>query len=707
MKPSPHTILLLLTGTLAFAQGSEAQSVDTSDWSCEYCPFQDGYEGDYRVGATNVSDDSAYFGNATGLDEKGTYANVDGEGSYASDAYRLRWTLEDLGFDSRFAEIEGGRPGQFDFNISWRELPRRQYDTTSTIFQQTSGDTLALPASWVRAPVTSGFTSLDASLANRSVQSDRRVLNVGGRYRPSSRWNISLDYRRQAHDGVKIFGGSTFTNASLLPMPFDHVTDSVDIAARYGGSRGFVSVGWYLSDFESANAALRWQQPFSFAAPLGTDTLQLAQAPDNRFQQLSVAAGYAFPTYQTVINASVAIGQIDQDTAFLPYTTNASLVPGSLPRAALGGDIDTTNIALAITARPIARSRVKLSYRLDKRDNKTAQDLFERVITDNLLSGDPELNIPYSFERNSLSLSADYDLFDTLRVSAGYDRKEMQRDFQEVADQAEDSGWGRVRWTPVPTLEIDVGGGASERNVDRYNEVFAATLGQNPAMRKYNLAYRYRQFGELRMTWSPLAVPVSLTLNGVIADDDYTQSQLGLTAGEELSIAGDLSWSVSDRISLYLSAGVENMQSEQAGSEQFGAADWRAQHDDDFTTIGAGFRVRQISDKVDLQFDYSRSEGTSSILLDSAAGEDPFPDLSSDLDYLRFRLTYARSARLEIDLNARYQRFQAEDWALAGVQPATIPVVLSLGAQPYDDDVVIIGLGFRYSLGGAAATTED
>ena len=37
-----------------------------------------------------------------------------------------------------------------------------------------------------------------------------------------------IDELRQENDGNKIQGGSTFTNASLLPMPFDYVTDEVD-----------------------------------------------------------------------------------------------------------------------------------------------------------------------------------------------------------------------------------------------------------------------------------------------------------------------------------------------------------------------------------------------------------------------------------------------------------------------------------------------
>ena len=672
-----------------------AQAVDTSEWACEFCPFDEGQRADVEFGATSVSDDTAYFGDATGYDESGVYANIDGYGGYDSDKHRLRWTLEDLGLDSRFAELDGGRPGMFGYKLAYREIPRRQYDTTATIFQQPAGDTLSLPSGWVRAPATSGFTALNSSLVGRNIESDRNILQIGGRYLPTRRFSVSADYRRQEQDGLKMYGGSSFTNASILPMPFDYATDEVDFGVRYSGDYSFVSLGWYLSDFENSNAALNWEQPFTTAP--GAESVAMAQAPDSRFQQLSLAAGYTFPAYQTVISASVAIGNIEQDAAFLDYTTNSNLAALALPRAALDGDIDTSNYAIAITSRPFDKTRIRFSYRFDERDNKTAQALWERVIVDTFLSNDPEANIPYSFERTTLSLSGDYDLFDNLRVSAGYDRREIDRDFQEIDEQTEDTGWGQVRWRPLQTLDVDVRGGTSKRDIDTYNTVVAATYDQNPLMRKYNLAYRYRQFGELRVTWSPATVPLSITLDALYADDDYTKSQLGITDGEELNVAADFSWSVSTDASIYLNLGIDQIDSDQVGSEIFAAPDWRARHDDDFTTIGAGFRLQQIADKFDLQLDYTRSDGETKIDVASAgAGSDSFPDLESELDDVRLKLSYQRSEQLEINLNLRYQRFVAEDWAIEGVRPSTIPVVLSLGAQPYSPEQFVIGIGARY-----------
>lgn len=689
--------IVFIFGIAMAAIAANAQAVDTSEWVCEFCPFDDSYRGDYQVGATNVSDDSAYFGDATGYDEEGVYANLSGDGSFSSDSHRVHWTLEDLGLDSRYAALAGGQPGKFDYSLSYREIPRRQYYDTSTIFNA-SGNTLSLPSGWVRAPQTTGFSSLSSSSARRAIESDRSTLAIRGRYLPFDRLSVTAEYRQRQHDGVKIQAGSSFTTASLFPMPFDYTTDEVDIGLRYRGDNSFVSLRWYLSDFESSSLATIWENPFTAAA--GAETSALAQAPDNRFQSLAIAAGYSFPDFQTVINVSAALGNIEQNAAFLDYTTNGNIAVAALPRTLLNGDIDTTNFAASLSSRPFDKARIQFSYRYDERDNKTAQGTWDRVITDTFISGDLEQNIPYSFERTKLSLSGDYDLFTKLRVSGGYERKELDRSFQEVAEQTEDTGWARLRWRPLTTLEIDLRGGTSKRDIDAYNETFAADLGQNPLLRKYNLAYRYRQFGELRLVWSPLGAPISVALNGLYADDEYTRSQLGLTAGDELSVAADVNWSISETATIYINAGIDEINSKQAGSELFALPDWRATFDDDFTTLSAGVRIRRIAEKVDLQFDVTRSDGESAInVVSDAEGSDPFPDLTSELSFVRLRLTYHQSARTQFSLNVRYQGFDTEDWALQGVQPDTITSVLSLGARPFDDDTLIAGFTVRLSLG--------
>ena len=675
-----------------------APDVDTTDWVCEFCPFEEGSAGDYNVGATSVSDASAYFGNATGYDEEGLYLNVDGDGGYSSDTQRVRWYVEDLGLDSRVIEIEGGQPGRYDYRADWSELPYRQFFTTSTVFSDAGDASLVLPDDWVRAPTTGGFSALDRNLVPRGIESDRQTLGLGGSYALNRRLQLSADFRQRNNEGVRMFGGSTYSNASLLPAPFDHSTDEFELGVRYGDERAFLGVSWYLSDFNNKYDSLEWQQPFATAD--GAESPQIAQAPDNRFQQLRLSGGYVLDQWRTVINVSAALGQIEQDATFLAYTTNPNLVTQPLPRDSLGGEVDTTNVVLTVNSRPLPKLRLRGSYRFDERDNNTPVEAYSRVIADSFLSGEREFNAPYSYKRNRLAGEADWDAMQSLRVSAGFEFKDYDRTLQEVSNQEEFLSYGRLRWRPVTGIEFDGRYGNSRREIDRYDEDLALALGQNPLLRKYNLAFRFRDFFDLRASWSPVDLPVAVSLTGLVADDSYTQSQLGLTDGKEQSLTADVSWYVNDTVSLFLNAGLDQLESDQLGSESFGAADWIATNDDRFSSWGAGFSIDDIGGKLDLRFNAITSRGESRITIDSAAaGSDRFPDLETDLDRLRLDLRYRYSDRTDVNFAATYQRLKASDWALQGVTPAAVPQLFSLGAEPYDDENVILSIGFRYQVG--------
>lgn len=699
------TILLLAVGVMAVPV-THAQEIDTSKWICEFCPFESGQRADISIGASSVSDDSAYFGDASGYSSDGTYANIDGDGSWVRDGHRLQWQIEDLGLDSRYAELSGGRQGSFDYNVAYRQLPRHQFFTTDTIFQQSAAGVLLLPAGWVRTPLTSGFIELNTNLVRRNIENERRVLDIGGRYLPSSHFSFSANYRRQERDGVAVFGGSYFSQSSLLPGAFEYVTNVVDLGIRYAAQNSFVSLEYYASDFDNGKTELRWETPFTSLA--GAEIAALSLPPDNRFQQVSLSGSYRFSQHPTVITYSGALGRMTQDALLSPYTTNINLNVASLPRTRLDANVHTRNLAVSLTSKVHRKARLKIAYRHDERDNQTAQAMWTRVIADSFPSGETDINMPYSFKRSVFNLRGDLDLLETVRVSGGYDRKTIDRDFQEVAEQTENVGWGRLRWRPNGYLEVKIRGGVSERDIDRYNDIFAASLDQNPLLRKYNLAYRYRRFGDLTVSASLPKSPFSLTVSSMYADDEYTQSQLGITAGNDMRLAVDFGWAVSDKASLYLSGGYENIKSEQSGSELFAAPDWHASNTDKFYTAGGGFRIRQIADKFDLQLDYMHSNGRSEINVASASdGLRRFPDLKTTLNFLRIRLSFRRSDRLEFITKIRYQSFSVADWALEGIGPATIPVVLTLGAQPYDDAVLIFGLGFRYLIGASEkAQTE-
>ena len=705
MLKQTRSTLRTLAATLALlGPGAALAQVDTSNWLCESCPFDKGYRASVEVGAVNVSDDIDRFGNFTGLDEIGTQADVNGHGRYSSDGYLLDWYAEDLAYDSRVLEIDGGKRGVFGFNIDYRDLPFRRFDKAGAVFSPSTSGTLTLPSGWVPAGVTGDMTQLSSSLRRQFVGTDRQIIDVGANWIPAGGFNVFADFRRQNRDGIDISSAGSFGQAAFLPRWIDFETDQIDAGVQYAKDNLSLTLAWYSSTFVNNNPSLTWESPFS-ASP-GATTLVAAREPENDFQQVSLSGKYRMSTWDTVVAFSAASGRGEQNQSLLPYTVNPNIVTPALPRSSTDARVDTANFAFSLTARPLPKTRIKFSYRYDERENATPIANWNRVIVDVLDSGELEQNVPYSYDRAHMSVSGEYAFSKKLRVSAGYDWKEMNLDYQEVAEQTTDLGWGQVRWRPTAWLDIRAKGGASQRGIDRYNDTVAISLGQNPLMRKYQLAYRYREFGEVVAAISPQELPVSFSVSALFADDDYKESLVGLNGSEEFRATADISWAVTDSASVYLVFGLDRIDAHQTGSEQFGFWDWSAFHEDDFDHTGIGMTWRPNDSKFDFSFDYNRGNGQTKIALDSlSGGPSSLPDLESTLDTAHVEASYAFSDRLDGTFHLRYERFELKDWAL--VSQTTVPTILTLGAQPYDYDVYAVGIGIRYRFGIDEITLAD
>ena len=152
---------------------------------------------------------------------------------------------------------------------------------------------------------------------------------------------------------------------------------------------------------------------------------------------------------------------------------------------------------------------------------------------------------------------------------------------------------------------------------------------------------------------------------------------------------------------------LDSIESVQNGSESFGSPDWTANYDDAFVSLGTGLRLRQIADRMDLTVDLRNSDSVSELNIDTlATGRDRFPDFETRYSALRVRLDYRWSERLLLELGLTWRSFESDDWMRQGVDPATMPAVLTLGAEPWDDSQVLLGLGFRYDLATPDAAAE-
>ena len=696
-------LLTLAVTTVLSAAGAasadQAAAPDTSEWACSKCPFDRGYRADVEIGGAYVDQDSAKFGDYTGLDEEGAYVLAGAEGRKATeDGYVLSYELKDLGLDSREVRFEGGKQGKFDFGLFYDRIPHTIWDTAETPYGGNGSTDLTLPSGWVDGGTTGAMTELDDSLRSVDVGFDRDRYGARGSYWFADKVQLALDYRRDQRDGTRAGLGSFGSVVTQMLQPVDDATDRVDATARYQGKNWFVQGGWYGSYYSNDADHLRWDNPFN-AMAAGGDVGQMALAPDNSYNELALSAGWMGLPFGTTVALSFASGKGTQDADFLPYTINSLVATDALPANNLDGEMTLTRYDLTLTSNPIKRLRVRGSVAYDERDNDTKQLAYTSIVhTDLFPVLDDRVNPVYGYERLRVFGSADFEVYDTLSIGAGGEWRTLDRTGtdQEVMSEETSDGWGRVQYRPTGYLGFVLKGGAMERTPDKYVPDAAGT-GQNPLLRKYHMAYLYRSYGEALMNVSFGSLPITLSASGFYGDDSYNFSYIGATAGLDRRYGVDLAWTMNDKLSAYLSAGEEKIEAKSQGSMTYGYPDWRWVSNDESSTYGAGLRMQPFA-KLTLDLDYTYAKGNSRMELTGAAGG-RFPNNKSELSSFRADAIYALNERLDLQFTWRYETLDSNDWALDGIEPATLPTALALGVDPYNYDVNYFGLSARYYFG--------
>jgi MtrB/PioB family decaheme-associated outer membrane protein len=714
------TVLAALALLLLAPGSARGETVDTSRWECNFCPFEDGrVKSEAEAGSLYADGAAARFGEFDGITDEGGYLVLDGSaGARSEDGGFWRVSAEDLGLDNRSIDFAAGKAGRWEAEAAYVAAPYNRYDTTVTPFSA-GQSALELPPGWVRAGSTQLMTALDASLRNYDLGTTRERWSLGGRIAGASHWKTELHVTHETRDGNRLRGSNFVTTASQLAAPVDTVTDQIDWTARYATARGSLSLSYFGSFFSDRRWDVAWDNPFTAIAP-GADRGRSALDPDNHYNQLGISAVYALgQAWRISFNGS--LGQSTQDDAFLPYTANPLIATEELPRDSLDGSVDVTHADLQLSGDLGAQVswldglRGRLGYRYEERDNGTPRADYDYVESDTFPGG-VETNLPYGFRRQRLWAAGDWDLARLLwpqsgwplQLSGEWDHEEWDRTFQEAANSTEDRAWARLRTSPLAWLSLQARYGASNRDTDPYVTDASVTAPQNPLMRKFNLADRERDFWDAGVDLS-LPGNVTLSLGGFYREDDYVNSGLGLARTRDSGETADLSWAMSERATVFAFYGRQEVESLQRGSQSFGAPDWQARTRDRFETAAAGVRTDGLRERWNLQFDYFLIDGRGDVTMQSGAAQE-FPPLRTRSHGPRLEVEYQATPALGIIGTLRYEHHDAHDWALEGIGPDTLPAVLASGADPYDYDAKLIGLSFRYRFGNdepAAAPTPE
>lgn len=694
MKNTRPLIVAGFVATLPLpVAAQQAEMPDLSKWQCNLCKFEDSAAGSIEVGAGNVSERSAKFGDFSGLEDKGAYFIGEVTSRYRG-ANGIYWNVRasDIGLDSRSASLEGGRQGSYRLVLDSDSIPRSYADTAQTPFLGSGSTRLALSAGF---PVTTtGLMPLATTLRPAALEAERHRIRLGASWLPLDRWQFDLSYRRDAKDGTKRGSGAFFVTAAQFVEPVSWVTDQIEASASYSGARLQAKFAYHASRFRNDINALTWQNPFAIGGFPAATAGQLASAPDNQFHQLTASLGYQISD-RTRASADVAWGRMTQDEAFLAPTLNGTLAVPALPGTSLDARARTLIANLRVNSRITDALRVDASYSHDERDNQTRQAVYSWVTTDMFLAL-PRTNTPYSFERDRLKLAADYRFSAAIRAAAGAEQDSRKYTFQQFRKTDETTLWAKGNWRALDNVDLSLKLSGAERRNAGFAVVDPVVPPENPLLRVYSLANRSRETVGLRADIAATE-KIQVGLGFDSSRDRYGDTRIGLTGGREYGLNGDVSAMLTEQTSAHLFASHQLIKWQQAGSQTFATPDWSAASEDKIDVLGIGVRHAAIKDKLDIGADYAYTRTRGSVRVNAGVADPPFPEQTTSMHGLKLYFAYKVDAQWTINGGYWSERYRSANWALDGIAPATVPNLLVLGAQSPQYRVNVLRISAKYS----------
>jgi MtrB/PioB family decaheme-associated outer membrane protein len=711
-------------------------------------PVQDKERGEITLGVAKLtsSDESKYLSHGSGMSDDTTYI----WGGYN---FLKQWDRQYLetngklyGPKTRQIDISLGSYDEYDITFKHQRQSRLQSTVAKTPFAGVDGDDLKLPTFGSQF-TTTGAMPLSSS-HNIDLGTDRSIAELQLTLRPMTTWRLDFTVKQDLKVGTKALGGvvginTARTASTILPAPVDYRTDEIGFSVGYEGELYQVQLGYHLSQFFNDDKALKWANPFLRAAggpfprPAYPTDGQLSLAPDNEHHRLSLQGGINLPM-ASQLNMLVEYGQMKQNDTLLPYTINSgSTVDTALPRTSAEAEIDTLHLMLNLSSRPIPKLALNAKYRFYDNRNNTPHDLFQRVSND---TGDQVAdssnlavyNLDYDYTQQQLNLDGRYYFGQGTSLKLGVERDIWQRDHRAVEKTTEDtlsvklkSRFGRIASGSVSYAHAERRGDDYDPNrvyLDMHSEAFINSqlpldnadgdFDNNPLLTQSDIADKDRDSYALAVNIIP-ANGWMVSLYGQNRADDYTNTQLGLTASEMQSLTFDVSYSseYGDRFYAYLSQ-EEVAQSVEGrsfspfspggtwGSAQDSANNWQADIDDHVDTFGTGAHFDLTGTRITLDLRYSYSLGNSEIgVSDSGLTAVAIPDSESDTHRVRLEGTYNYSRQWLFSLGAQYEKYDAKNWQRDGIDAASGDVdylLLLQGSEP-DYEAYILYLGSRYS----------
>ena len=650
--------------------------VDTARWRCRLCPFEAVQSrGSMTAGIIHVDGSQPRFGRDDGLDEKGFHIALNADYHRRDeDGRSVELTAGDVGLDSRYARLRIGEGREWDLRITHRETPRIVAAKGRTPY---SGRTsLTLPSDWVAASDTREMTKLisDSHPFDYATHREKTALDVRFGLHPG--WRLKAGYSHETKQGTEETYADFLYQATGLPKPIDYRSEEFTAGLSFDRGPFLAAAEFRSSRFRNHDPFLEWENPWSGRT---VEYGRKALAPDNDARSASFVSRLALG-HGTTINAALTWGEMTQDDAFLPYTTNPSLTLDPLPADSLDGQVRTFAGTFNLVSQLTDRTRFSLEHRQRRRENDTGTLTLTPVLGDLFVPATRESKT-HDFDKENTKLRLQYRIARGVKLAAGAETNRIHRSRLEISENEEGRVWTELSADNLRGFRVKL----KRMTADRSASAFQDLTTNNPLARRYYQAERKRREWRADVNYHFATVGLSLGVNAYHRRNHYPDSVIGLRHDEDRGRGADFSYSPTARLTLSGFLMSEDITSATAGSLAFAAPDWMYGAKDTVNTAGLTFALHKVlRERLDLSFSYVHSDGVADYHTEFQERLSVFPSLVSEHRTFDVRARYRWRDRLAFIVRYRHEDYRSADWALAGIGPDAVHNVISFGRSSPD-----------------------
>lgn len=662
--------------------------------------------------ATNISIDTVI--QAKNIDKDSSKAEEYGEvpqGFYTKE-FRAEFAWKDTGRTMSFwgnnvrlnnahYGFDYKNSGKYSFYVDYQKIPHLFSKTGKTIWTEVSPGVWRLPDSVQSTiqnlnPFTPGTTDYAAALLKQkafvsnllgtaheqSLGLMRDRGKIGMVYTPSASWKYGIEYFKENRDGNRPFGTSLgFSNPTELPEHIDYNTQRLHAGAEYFKNGKSMAAAYDLSLFRHPEEFMIWDNPYritdrTYDLPFGayvngdgTSQGRVALPPDNTANNLSFAAAANFG--RSRVSGSFGYGVWTDDVTLLPHTINTSITIAA-PPSNFQGKMQTVNANFGFTSRFGSGGSFSAKYRLY--DLKNKNDLFkfdEYVRLDQVLEEVPIENEPWAFKTHTIDLDLGWALSDNLNWHAAYGFNRYDREDREVKQADTNTFKTSIDATAADWATLRLSWQYSKRRYDAYDLEGTYTVVQ---LKRFDEANLNQNMVKALVQLEP-SEKTSFGITAGYGKDDFPDSEFGLIQAKNVNFGADFSYSLAESRTVSLYYDHTQIKTDQEG-RQSGAtpstdprANWSANLDDKFDTVGLDFATDLKKDCVswDINLSYAKSDGATN--LDSPPGGVPdlakgFPNADdTDLLWAKTGLSFKLFKSAKLGIGYWFQKYQIDDYS--------------------------------------------